>query len=331
MRVILKLTVLLLAIAAAMPAQQNDSEEKDTSAHVVHLLEVQNGVNVEVLDWGGSGRPLIFIPANGFTGHEFDSFAPEFIGTHHVYGITRRGFGSSSAPAPDQHNYSADRLGDDILAVIEELHIDRPVLVGHSLGGEELSSIASRHPEKVSGLVYLDAAYSYAYYDANVGDLVLDSIDLHNKLSAFLSVQNPEVDAVLSAIEADLPRYEKDVRNQRELFALLPPHPPAQGQPDPIQVAISNGRQKYTKITVPALAIFADPHGEFAHAYPDDPKKREALAANDKATTTAQADAFERGVPSAKVVLLPNASHMIFQSNEADVLREMNAFLATLH
>jgi pimeloyl-ACP methyl ester carboxylesterase len=51
---------------------------------------------------------------------------------------------------------------------------------------------------------------------------------------------------------------------------------------------------------------------------------------DDFARTSAQADAFQAGVPGSHVVRLPNASHMIFVSNEADVLREMNAFLAKL-
>jgi alpha-beta hydrolase superfamily lysophospholipase len=47
-------------------------------------------------------------------------------------------------------------------------------------------------------------------------------------------------------------------------------------------------------------------------------------------TTGAQAKAFETGLPSARVVRLPHANHDVFQSNEADVLREMNAFIASL-
>ena len=69
-------------------------------------------------------------------------------------------------PAPTAPNYTADRLGDDVIAVIDALQLDRPVLAGHSVAGEELSSIgSSRHREKVAGLIYLDAACSYAYYD----------------------------------------------------------------------------------------------------------------------------------------------------------------------
>ena len=81
---------------------------------------------------------------------------------YHVFGITRRGFGASSAPAT---GYCADRLGEDVVAVMNGLKIDRPVLIGHSLAGEELSYVGSRHPKEIAGLVYLDAGYAYAFYD----------------------------------------------------------------------------------------------------------------------------------------------------------------------
>ena len=40
--------------------------------------------------------------------------------------------------------------------------------------------------------------------------------------------------------------------------------------------------------------------------------------------------AFERQVPSAHVVRIPHGTHYVFRSNEADVLREMNAFITVL-
>jgi non-heme chloroperoxidase len=100
-----------------------------------------------------TGRPLVFLAGLGNTAHTFDKFAPKIAEKYHVYGITRRGFGTSSKPAPTMENYSADRLGDDVLAVLDALKLDRPVLVGHSLAGEELSSVASRHPEWIAGLI----------------------------------------------------------------------------------------------------------------------------------------------------------------------------------
>ena len=109
-----------------------------------------------------------------------------------MYGITRRGFGASNAPAPDKDNYSADRLGDDILAVIDALKLNRPVLVGHSIAGEELSSIGSRHPERVAGLIYLDAAYGYAYYDNSQGFFPIDLRELKAKLAQLGPLNVPE-------------------------------------------------------------------------------------------------------------------------------------------
>jgi pimeloyl-ACP methyl ester carboxylesterase len=43
-----------------------------------------------------------------------------------------------------------------------------------------------------------------------------------------------------------------------------------------------------------------------------------------------QAAAFQAGVPSARVVRLEGASHNVFESNEADVLREINDFIRSL-
>src|SRR5580698_1479317 len=97
-------------------------------------------VKLEVIDFGGAGRPLVLLAGLGSDAHAFNKFAPKLTARYHVYGITRRGFGVSSAPST---GYTADRLGDDVLAVLDYLKLDRPILVGHSIAGEELSSIGS--------------------------------------------------------------------------------------------------------------------------------------------------------------------------------------------
>src|ERR1700730_10938881 len=135
---------------------------RDPSPHIIQFVTVDENVKLEVLDWGESGRPLVLLAGVGNTAHIFDDFAPKLTSEYHVYGITRRGFGASSTPAS---GYSADRLGDDVLAVLDALKLDRPVLAGHSIAGEELSSVGSRQPQRIAGLIYLDAGSQYAYYD----------------------------------------------------------------------------------------------------------------------------------------------------------------------
>src|SRR6266487_6974032 len=80
---------------------------KDPATHSMQLVTVDKNVKLEVLDFGGSGRPLVFLAGMGNTAHVFDAFAARFTSTHHAYAITRRGFGDSSTP-PD--GYAADRL-----------------------------------------------------------------------------------------------------------------------------------------------------------------------------------------------------------------------------
>ena len=182
MKKILLWVVALLVLPASFAHAQDGT---NSSSHSVQFVTEDKDVKLEVLDWGGTGRPLIFLAGGGRTAHDYDQFAPKFTAKYHVYGITRRGFGASSKPAPTNDNYAADRLGDDVLAVIDSLKLDRPVLVGHSMAGEELSSIGSRHPEKVAGLIYLDAGYPWAYYDRVHGDSWLDMLDVKRRLDAF--------------------------------------------------------------------------------------------------------------------------------------------------
>jgi non-heme chloroperoxidase len=310
---------------SAIPA----AKSADGSSHQVFFIPVDKNVKLEVLDWGGVGRPVILLAGLGYDAHVWDKFAPRLTEHCHVYGITRRGFGASSAPAPNDANYSADRLGDDVLAVMDQLKLDKPVLVGHAKAGQELSSIGSRHPEKVAGLVYLDAGYSYAFYDSKHGDLLLDAIDLRKKLDVYLSAGAPDLKQYFTDLQASLPQFERDVQDFQDELALMPAQPLRTVAPPPIMVAIGAGAQKYTEIHAPVLAIFADPHnlGQFDA---NNPQERQKLILDDFARTTAQADAFQAGIPGSHVVRIPNASHMIFESNEADVLREMNAFMAKL-
>jgi non-heme chloroperoxidase len=219
-----------------------------------------------------------------------------------------------------------------VLAVLDALKLNRPVLAGHSIAGEELSSIGSRHPEKVAGLIYLDAGFAYAYYDRSRGDLNIDLIELQKKLEQLQPGKEPADRTALvhDLLETTLPGFEKDLRELQKNLETAPPAPGASARKLPAAAqAILAGMQKYTDIRVPILAIYALPH-DVGPQFKDDPAGRAAAEAKDIASTGAQAKAFETGLPSARVVRLPHANHYVFRSNEADVLREMNAFIGSL-
>jgi non-heme chloroperoxidase len=311
-------------VLASLVCEWCIAAQQDTSAHKTQLVTVEPGVQLEVLDWGGDGSPLVFL--GGTDAHVFDDFAPKFTPNHHVFGISQQGFGKSSAPDPTATNYTADHLADGILAVLSQLNISRPVLVGHSQAGEELSSIGSRFPIRVAGLVYLDAGYSYAFYSPAIGDIAIDAVEEQRQLNLFVekgfqsAQQISDLKIAASQLERDLARTEKTV-------SLQPPRPADAPPVPPIGLALGRGREKFTHIDVPVLAIFEVPHS-FGNLYKDQPDKLAALVADDRANVSAQVDAFEAGVPSAQVIRIANADHFIFRSNQDQVIQAMNAFIA---
>ena len=312
--------VLSFLLAVTLHAQK----AVDSSSHTVQMIPVEKDVSLEVLDWGGSGRPLVLLTGLGDNAHIFDEFAPKLTANYHVYGITRRGRGASSKPEPNERNYTADRLGEDVLVVLDALHLNKPVIAGHSMAGEELSYIGSRHPEKAAGLIYLEAGYPYALYDQANGELELDAIELRRQLRPLINgyAQDPVKD--YDGLIANLVRVEKEVKEHQQETKDLPPTP-VSPRMTPDLFAILEGRERFTTIHAPALVIFAtDPNPVVG----DKPQAaRQLLMVSGKER---QITAWKQQVPSVRMVLIPHATHYVFQSNEADVLRQMNEFIATL-
>lgn len=276
---------------------------------------------------------MLLLTGLGNTAHIYDRFAQQLTPHFHVLGITRRGFGDSSVPSTSNPaNYTADRLGDDVAAVIAVMHLDKPVLVGHSIAGEELSSVANRHPEAVSALVYLDAAYPYAFYDPAVGDYNLDLLTLQRQLSSLLpgSHAAEPLPVLLNRVEAELPIFQRDLGTEGVMLSMMPPPPPSSPSDAALipADAIVRGEQKFTHIPLPALAIFAVPHNVRSMVPEGTPEQLAKAEAFDQEHMTRIADSFAKGVPSATVVRLPNADHYVFLSNESDVLRAITSFLA---
>jgi pimeloyl-ACP methyl ester carboxylesterase len=129
---------------------------KDPSPHKTTLVTVDTDVQLEVLDWGGSGPAIVLLAGLGATAHHYDDLAPSLTPRYRVVGLTRRGHrGSSAAPA----GYGPVRLADDVMRVIDALGLDNPVVIGHSFAGEEMHVLGARHAAKIRGLVYVDAAF----------------------------------------------------------------------------------------------------------------------------------------------------------------------------
>jgi len=317
-----------IGVATILAALATASTPGQAQVARTSLIAVDADVQLEVLDWGGSGRPVVLLSGNGQTAHSFDEFAPLLARYYHVYGVTRRGFGASSKPAS---GYGTDRRADDVLAIIDSLHLTKPVVAGHSLGGEELSSIGSRHPERVAGLIYLDPSTG-AYDDGTSGDFIVDVAEVKNHLAALraagASGQAAAMDSLLTLLRrVDLPALASALGKMQDTLRFLPAvvgyplmPPPTSG----VAGAIDDGRQRYRTIHGPLLAIFQAPQSPRGLGV-DSSITRAWLQ-----QTPAFAGRFARGFPDARIVLIPNATHYLFRSNPNEVLAAMRSFIDAL-
>ena len=71
---------------------------KDNTPHQIRMVKVAAGVELEVVDWGGSGKAMVLLTGLGDNAHVYDQFAFQFTDYFHVIGITRRGLLPSSQP-----------------------------------------------------------------------------------------------------------------------------------------------------------------------------------------------------------------------------------------
>jgi pimeloyl-ACP methyl ester carboxylesterase len=108
------------------------------------------GATLATWDLGGDGAPVLVIHATGFHGRCYRPLASE-APTLHWWGIDLAGHGASD-PYPDG-DYSWGRLRDDVGAAIAALELERPWVVGHSLGGALALMVEAAAPGTFSGML----------------------------------------------------------------------------------------------------------------------------------------------------------------------------------
>ncbi|MGF1561568.1 MAG: alpha/beta fold hydrolase [Geminicoccaceae bacterium] len=103
----------------------------------------------------GEGRPMVILHGLLGAGRNWDSLAKRFAqkGVQaHVLDLRNHG----SAPWAEPFDYPA--MAEDVAAYIAKAGLDRPVLLGHSMGGKAAMMLALTQPERQSGVIIADIA-----------------------------------------------------------------------------------------------------------------------------------------------------------------------------
>lgn len=313
---------------AQVPEQKFRKAWIDPSPHRVRIIRVAPNVDIELLDWGGTGDPLVFLAGFGNTAHVFDGFAPQFTDRYHVIGITRRGFGASSEPPS---GYDSPTLARDITTALDSLGIARASFVAHSFGGSELNYVAVHSPERVNRLVYLEAGLDFAELYANPtwvnGPFPRPPLPpyhlprvagqtLYSSRMTGTGYPESEVRAILKLDARDSVVGVRIVDSAAARLMRGTPH------------------AQFTAIHSPVLAVYGTP-ATAAEKYPwwnslDSAGKAQATKrfAVERAILGHQRERFKHEVAGARVVEIPGGRHYVFLGDGPEIAHEMRVFLS---
>jgi non-heme chloroperoxidase len=332
----------LLGLGLSVAVMGQNGPFRDPSKHKIQFVTVQADVRLEVLDWGGSGRPVVLLAGLGNTAHVFDDFAEHLSDFCHVYGITRRGYGASSQP---DSGYDEQRLADDVLAVVESLKLTAPVLMGHSIGGDELTAIGAQRSDRIAGLVYLDATADprddYTELNSRIQQLPAAIRSLPEwsgglrppsvaDRSSFVAYRRWLLER--NGVEWPEAELRNDYETNDDGSVGRYKTPKAVGD----AILVGGRIRDYSQIRVPILAFswFPPSVAERMKKYP--PADAQGVA---RVATVREAELklcrqrvrslFTADAPI-QVIEMPGANHHLFISDEAFVLSEVRAFLKRL-
>ena len=101
----------------------------------------------------GQGQPIVF--SHGWLNNctIWTSQVGHFSKNYNVILYDHRGHGRSDKPKTGEGNYSVQVLANDLHALVRKLDLEKPILVGFSLGGMAATLFALEHSDKISRLV----------------------------------------------------------------------------------------------------------------------------------------------------------------------------------
>lgn len=137
-------------------AQRLAHAKQEEAAMTTQQLQslTRDGITLRYLDTGTGDPPLLFI--HGWTCNltNWRDQVPHFAKKHRVVAFDQRGHGESDKPDQD---YTIDGFVDDVAWLIGELKLEKPVVVGHSMGGTITLNLVRKYPDIATAAILIDA------------------------------------------------------------------------------------------------------------------------------------------------------------------------------
>jgi pimeloyl-ACP methyl ester carboxylesterase len=126
---------------------RDDAVERDVDA---------GGLRLAYREYAASGEPIVLLHGVASNAKIWLLVAPLLAERYRTYAIDQRGHGRSDKPST---GYDFPTVAGDLLGFMDALDIERPVIVGHSWGGNVAVEFAATHPERAAGIVLVDGGF----------------------------------------------------------------------------------------------------------------------------------------------------------------------------
>ncbi len=291
-------TTLPMLVSCGAPGDGGGPAE-DASAHWQSAWVSSNGIRLHYWRTGGEGKPVM-IMAHGITddGLNWTSLAVELQDEYDIILYDARGHGFSDKPSGGPYDLAAHV--EDLLGLVEALGVDRPILMGHSMGGSTVAKAAALHPDMFRALILEDPADMLAQTSPLTEDVIPDWKEM---------------------VAADRDRSKKDLMKE------------ARTKRHPGWTAVEYSRWADSKKLVDPDVVdilHGEGFGDAAETYPKITIPTLVLKADADEATRAKHRAIAGLLRNGRLVHIEGAGHVIRQDRPEETEREIRSFLASL-
>lgn len=257
------------------------------------------------LEWGDpEAQSLLLLHGSNQSAHSFDLVSLHLADRFHVYALDQRGHGDSEW-AKDS-NYSSEAMGLDAAAFIDAMGLDRLIVVGHSMGGQNAMRLALSHPDRVQKLVLVDIGPEVSQEGAKVIRRFVTDTREFDDIDHFVSrVQQYDPYRSREHIERTV-RYNLLQRADGKFIS--------KHDHGPRLKATGEQRRQGDRFTLDDVS--------------DLPMPLLVIRGADSAIFTAEAaERFVRAVPDGRLVTVPEAGHNVHGQNTPGFLAALTPFI----
>ena len=256
-----------------------------------------NGIRLHYWRTGGAKPVLVMAHGSSDDALCWTNLAKELTDRYDVIMFDARGHGLSDPPTAAD---AVDVQVEDLNGLIKALKLEKPILMGHSMGSASVAWFAAKYPDVPRAVILEDPALVRPAAPPAATGAAAPSIE--DRRAQLLARNNMSEAELVAGCMKSSPKWGQ---SECEIWA------PSKRRHHPDTVRVNNAlrppmRELLPKITAPTLILKADAQGELR----------------------AQNEEVAKLLPKGRLVHIAGAGHNVRRENKAQTLETLNAFLA---